>query len=183
MSSRCAWLFAIAAACGGDPHVINGYESMMGIQGQFRTKAHSGLDYEAVVGAPVLAVADGVVVAFVDAPNGVGRCVLLEHHCSGCEPSIYFTSYCHLRKSRVRAGQPVVRGQQIAEAGRSGRYAGREHLHFSMCKFPCTAAARDGDFVGTMDPMRFDVGCFDRARTYVETRHPILTHPIVCTGR
>jgi murein DD-endopeptidase MepM/ murein hydrolase activator NlpD len=173
-----------AAGCLGDPHVINGYRSPMGIQGTYRSHAHSGLDFEGEAGDPVLAVADGVVAAQSDSALGAGGCVLLEHHCARCGLAVYYTSYCHLRRSLVTSGQVVVRGQQIAEVGHTGRLSGGvSHLHFAMCRFPCVAGAPDGDFRGTLDPMTFDVGCFDPRRDYREEGRPVLTHPIVCAGR
>jgi len=173
-----------AISCGGDSHIVNGYQSPMGIQGTFRGQAHSGVDFEGDDGDPVLAAADGVVADQIDAPHGVGTCVLVEHHCPRCDPAIFFTSYCHLQRSLVTSGQLVVRGQEIAKVGHSGPFSGGvSHLHFSMCKFPCTAAARDGDFTGTFDPTKFDVGCFETGRDYVLSGRPVLTHPIACTGR
>jgi murein DD-endopeptidase MepM/ murein hydrolase activator NlpD len=170
-------------ACGGDAHVINSYKSSMGMVGGFRVQPHSGVDFEGGVGSPVLAADDGLVVSHIEAPAGGGTCILLEHHCARCKPSVYFTSYCHLHRVHVRPGQPVVRGQEIAEIGGSGRTAGPiPHLHFSMCNFPCVAASADGDFVGIMDPMPYDVGCFRKDGIYTPHGKPILTHPIVCKG-
>jgi murein DD-endopeptidase MepM/ murein hydrolase activator NlpD len=166
-----------AASC-GNPLVINGYGSPMGVQGRFRARAHSGVDFDGQDGDPVLAAADGIVVSEIDAPRGIGTCVLIEHHCRSCSLQVYFTSYCHLQRSFVRPAQVVVRGQQIAALGHSGPFAGGvSHLHFSLCRFPCSAAARDGDFVGTMNPMTVTVGCFDSSRTYDAS---VLTYPVAC---
>jgi murein DD-endopeptidase MepM/ murein hydrolase activator NlpD len=146
-----------------------------------RVGPHSGVDFRGIDGDPVLAADDGVVAGQMSATNGIGTCVLLEHHCFGCDPFIFYTSYCHLQSSRVTAGQAVVRGQEIAKLGHSGKGAGGvPHVHFSMCWFPCIAAAKDGNMTGTLNPMKYDVGCFDPRRTYRATTKPILTHPIVC---
>lgn len=153
----------------------------MGPSGWDRPGPHSAVDFRGIDGDPVLAADDGVVSGQMSAPNGVGTCVLLEHHCFGCTPFIYYTSYCHLQRSLVTSGQPVLRGQQIAKLGHSGRFSGGiPHVHFSMCWFPCMAAALDGNTTGTFNPMKYDVGCFDPHRTYKPTKTPILTHPIVC---
>ena len=53
----------------------------------------------------------------------------------------------------------------------------------AMCTFACTFAVRDGDFIGTLDPMDYDAGCFDSEQKYVPAERPILTHPIACIGR
>ncbi|MBA3542163.1 MAG: M23 family metallopeptidase [Deltaproteobacteria bacterium] len=173
----------LLVSCSLDSHVLNGYQSPMGMHGK-RGAAHTGVDFEGTEGDPVLAASDGVVVDQIEALNGVGICVLLEHHCSSCKPAMFFTSYCHLKRTLVTSGQPVARGQQIAELGKTGKFSGGvPHLHLSMCRFPCTAAVRDGDFRNTSNPMDFDIGCFDPQRQYLATARPILTHPIVCTGR
>jgi murein DD-endopeptidase MepM/ murein hydrolase activator NlpD len=146
---------------------------------------HDGIDFRGVDGDPVLAADDGVVAAQIDAPHGVGTCVLVEHHCFGCDPTIFFTLYCHLERSLVTSGQPVARGQQIAELGHSGPYSnGNPHLHFAMYRIPCAAGCPQSEALTvSFDPMQFGLACFDPDRTYKEMSRPILTRPIVCTGR
>jgi murein DD-endopeptidase MepM/ murein hydrolase activator NlpD len=174
-------MLVVATSCSSDSNVINGYRSSMGIHGRFRGQAHTGVDFAGDDGDPVLASDDGIVIDLIDAPQGVGRCTLLEHHCRGCTPAIYFTSYCHLQKVLVKPGQLVVRGQHIAELGHSGPFSGGvAHLHLQLCTFPCTAATRDGAFAGTLDPIEFSAGCFGSARDYPTTTRPVLTHPVVC---
>jgi murein DD-endopeptidase MepM/ murein hydrolase activator NlpD len=168
----------------GDPHVNNGYRSDIGVDGDPRIAAHSGVDFDADDGDAVLAVAPGTVVSSVSDADGAGLCVLLEHTCMGCEPAFFYTAYCHLQRSLVSAGRPVKRGEQIGEAGHSGVLSGGiAHMHLAMCTFECTFAVRDGELAGTLDPMDFDVGCFDADRKYVPADKPILTHPIACLGR
>ena len=166
-----------------DPHVNNGYQSTTGVRGDPRIAAHSGVDFDAEDGDPVLAVAPGTVVSS-DLSDGAGLCVLVEHTCRGCEPEHYYTAYCHLQLSLVTAGRPVKRGEKLGEAGHTGVFAGGvSHVHLAMCTFPCTFATRDGDFAGTLDPMDYDAGCFDAERSYVPAEAPVLTHPIECLGR
>lgn len=174
-------------SCGGDQHVISGYGSLMGANGQFRNRGHSGVDFGGEEGRAVLAVSDGRIVAYVDAPTGVGKCLLLLHMCETCFLRRYFTSYCHLRSVVGIPGLVVTRGSRIGEVGRSGHFAMNvPHVHLTVCDFPCVAAVPDGSFSGVFDPMMFDVGCFSPS-----TRHPkangkgipIHTHPIACDGR
>jgi hypothetical protein len=175
------WLAVIVVVGCGDSNVINGYRTSAGITNSFRGEEHTGVDFAGGDGDPVLAADDGIVVDYIDAPNGVGRCTLLEHHCRGCTPATYFTSYCHLQRILVSPGQRVVRGQQIGEVGHTGWFSGGvPHLHLSMCVFPCTAATRNSAFAGTLDPLAYSAGCFSAARSYAATTRPVLTYPIVC---
>ena len=93
-----------------------------------QVRAHLGVDYGAPVGAPVVAVAGGVVVsATVDGANG--RMVRLRH------ASGYETYYLHLSAfaSGLRAGQRVDQGQLIGKVGMSGLASG-PHLDFRIRK-------------------------------------------------
>ena len=131
----------------------------------------------------MLAVAPGTVVSSSIA-DGAGLCVLIEHVCRGCSPEHYFTAYCHLSRSLVTTGRPIRRGEKLGEVGHTGAFAGPiAHMHLAMCTYACAFATRDGDFTNTLDPMDYDVGCFDPERTYVPTDAPMLTHPIACIGR
>ncbi len=186
MLSRSTMWFVLCGLISGceDTYIKSGYGSWsgfgegMGPRSWDRPGPHSGVDFRGGDGDPVLAADDGVVAGQMSAPSGIGTCVLLEHHCFGCEPFLFYTSYCHLQRSLVTSGQPVLRGQQIAVLGHSGRFSGGiPHVHFSMCQFPCLAGAK---IERTFDPMKYDVGCFDPKRTYKPAKTPILTHPIVC---
>lgn len=75
--------------------------------------------------APVYAAADGVVTHAGPLPGTWGNVVVIEHG-----PSL-FTRYAHLHDYNVRAGQAVVRGQEIAHIGNAaGQVA--YHLHFDV---------------------------------------------------
>jgi murein DD-endopeptidase MepM/ murein hydrolase activator NlpD len=166
-----------------DPHVNNGYRSEVGVTGDPRIAEHSGVDFDADDGDPVLAAAPGTVVSSA-VSDGAGLCILIEHLCRDCRPEDFYTAYCHLQRSLVTAGRPVKRGEKIGEVGHTGVFSGGvPHMHLAMCTFACTFAVRDGQFTGTLDPMDYDAGCFDPDRTYVPTDRPILTHPIECLGR
>lgn len=83
---------------------------------------HSGVDFEAAHGTPVLA-SNGGVVAYAGEMFFSGRTVIL-HHGGGL-----FTLYFHLDRYRVEAGRTVARGEVIGWVGASGRATG-PHLHW-----------------------------------------------------
>lgn len=85
---------------------------------------HSGIDFAAKPGTPVLATADGTVKdAGQDSQNG--NYIVLDH---GYE---YHTRYNHLSQINVKAGDRVKRGDQIGKVGNSGRSMG-PHLHYEV---------------------------------------------------
>ena len=89
-------------------------------------RAHLGVDYRAPAGAPVVAVADGVVVS-AGMSGGAGRMVHLRH-ANGFE-----TEYLHLSAIAVRAGTRVRQGELIGKVGSSGLATG-PHLDYRLKK-------------------------------------------------
>ena len=89
-----------------------------------RTSFHTGVDLIAPPGTPVLAAAGGVVstVAFV---AEYGNVVEVDHD-NGLT-----SRYAHLSKSLVKVGDVVMKGQQVALVGSTGRTTG-PHLHFEV---------------------------------------------------
>lgn len=85
---------------------------------------HKGIDFDANVGDPVMAVADGVV-SFAGIQNGYGNIVEVDHG------NGYVTRYAHNSRLTVKAGDLVRAGQQVARAGSSGRSTGA-HVHFEV---------------------------------------------------
>ena len=88
---------------------------------------HKGIDLACNVGDAVYATGDGVVekVDLNRARHGYGTFVIINHEFG------YKTRYAHLNKVFVKPGDPVVRGQLIAEAGRTGGVTG-PHLHYEV---------------------------------------------------
>jgi murein DD-endopeptidase MepM/ murein hydrolase activator NlpD len=85
---------------------------------------HKGIDVSTRMGAPVVAVADGIVSA-VGRDHGYGRVLSLKHGYG------LVTRYAHLKKALVKKGQYVKRGETIALVGNSGRSTG-PHLHYEV---------------------------------------------------
>jgi murein DD-endopeptidase MepM/ murein hydrolase activator NlpD len=89
-----------------------------------RSALHTGLDFPADVGTPVVAAAGGVVVV-EDLHPAYGNMVEIDHGNS------LITRYAHNSKVLVKKGDIVKRGQKIAEVGSTGRSTG-PHLHFEV---------------------------------------------------
>ncbi|MDG5976585.1 peptidase M23B [Hydrogenophaga taeniospiralis CCUG 15921] len=89
-----------------------------------RSALHTGLDFPADTGTPILAAAGGVVVVQEVHP-AYGNMVEVDHG------NNLITRYAHASKVHVRKGDIVKRGQKIAEVGSTGRSTG-PHLHFEV---------------------------------------------------
>lgn len=89
-------------------------------------RAHLGVDYRAPVGAPVVAVASGVVVQAGWAGGG-GRTVGIRH------TGGYETYYLHLSAITTRVGARVEQGQIVGRVGQSGLATG-PHLDYRIKK-------------------------------------------------
>ncbi|MGY6550774.1 MAG: M23 family metallopeptidase [Erythrobacter sp.] len=94
-------------------HPILGYRRM-----------HSGVDFAARHGTPIVAVSDGRV-SGAGRSGGCGIAVQLDH-AGGLR-----TRYCHMSRMAVSAGQNVRRGQVIGYVGSTGLSTG-PHLHYEM---------------------------------------------------
>jgi murein DD-endopeptidase MepM/ murein hydrolase activator NlpD len=87
-------------------------------------RAHLGVDYRAPAGAPVIAVADGLVLQ-AESGGGAGRFVHLRH------ANGYETEYLHLSSIAVRPGAHVRQGDLIGRVGSSGLATG-PHLDYRV---------------------------------------------------
>lgn len=92
-------------------------------------KLHSGTDFAAPSGTPILAAADGRV-ASAGPSAGYGNLILVEHTVAGQRVT---TGYAHMTRASimVNAGDRVTAGQQIASVGSTG-YSTGPHLHFEL---------------------------------------------------
>ncbi len=88
---------------------------------------HPGLDIATQQGNPILATADGIVLAVKTEKRG-GKTIKLSHPLTG-----WVTVYCHLSKFEVKSGQKVKRGDVIGLVGQTGR-ARAPHVHYEVRK-------------------------------------------------
>lgn len=89
-----------------------------------RGALHTGLDFPADSGSPILASAGGVVRS-TDYHSAYGNLLEIDHG-NGLT-----TRYAHTSRILVKAGDLVKRGQLVAEVGSTGRSTG-PHLHFEV---------------------------------------------------
>ena len=91
-------------------------------------RPHTGVDYAAPMGTPVMAIGDGVV-TFKGYKGGGGHTVKIKHN------STYTSAYLHLSKygKGVVEGARVSQGQVIGYVGSSGTSTGA-HLDFRIWK-------------------------------------------------
>ena len=89
-----------------------------------RSALHTGLDFPAEQGTPILAAAGGVVVTEEYHP-AYGKMVEIDHG------NDLVTRYAHASKVLIKKGDLIKRGQKIAEVGSTGRSTG-SHLHFEV---------------------------------------------------
>lgn len=85
---------------------------------------HTGMDFQAEAGTPILAAAGGVVVVN-EFNSGYGNMVEIDHG------NDLITRYAHASAVFVKKGDLVKRGQKIAAVGNTGRSTGA-HLHFEV---------------------------------------------------
>lgn len=93
-----------------------------------RVQPHTGVDYAAPKGTPVVTIGDGVVTSAKYEGAG-GNTVRIRHN------SVYSTAYLHLSKyaKGLKAGQRVRQGEVIGYVGSTGRSTG-PHLDFRVWK-------------------------------------------------
>lgn len=93
-----------------------------------KVQPHTGVDYAAPTGTPVMSIGDGVVTSMKNEGAG-GNTVRITHN------SVYKTAYLHLSKygPGLKVGQRVRQGQVIGYVGSTGRSTG-PHLDFRVWK-------------------------------------------------
>jgi murein DD-endopeptidase MepM/ murein hydrolase activator NlpD len=111
-----------------DPQVTSGFSLARLHPVLHQVRAHLGVDYRAPVGAPIVAVATGVVAA-AGWRGGGGKTVSIRH------ASGYVSSYLHLSSiaAGIRPGVHVAQGQTIGRVGATGLATG-PHLDYRLSK-------------------------------------------------
>lgn len=89
-----------------------------------RYRAHTGIDYGAAMGTPIMATANGRV-TFAGWKGGYGKLLIVKH------PNGYQTYYGHCRRLLKKPGQLVEQGEVIAKVGSTGLSTG-PHVHYEV---------------------------------------------------
>lgn len=100
---------------------------------------HTGVDFSAPEGTPVVAVTEGEVVAAGDG-GAYGNQVVVRH------PDGHYSQYGHLSSIAVAVGQQVSAGDQVGAVGATGNATG-PHLHFEVRTGP--------DYGSDVDPVAY----------------------------
>ncbi|MDP3725008.1 MAG: peptidoglycan DD-metalloendopeptidase family protein [Nanoarchaeota archaeon] len=103
----------------------------------YKTKFHNGVDFGASIGTPILASADGKIIAVDNNDRGrsrwekfqYGKYILIEHE------NNLTTLYAHLSKQIVSKGDIVKRGDIIGYSGNTG-YSTGPHIHLTVLWAP-----------------------------------------------
>lgn len=140
------------------------------------TVIHDAIDILAHTGTPVIASAAGKVVkAFRSAPYGN---TLVLHHGRDARGDDITTKYFHLKKRLAKAGDKVVRGQQIGMLGMTGFLAPFPHLHYAVYK-------KVADRLQASNPHLYwargvgKVTCYNKNKAWPGTGF-VATYPVPC---
>ncbi|MCV6625701.1 MAG: M23 family metallopeptidase [Cellvibrionaceae bacterium] len=87
---------------------------------------HNGVDFAGKMGSPIISVAAGVI-TWAGERSGYGKLVEINHG------EGFSTRYAHNSEIKVKVGDVVKKGHQIAAMGSSGRSTG-PHVHFEVYK-------------------------------------------------
>lgn len=113
---------------------------------------HSGIDFSANVGTPVLSTANGSVVDIKYSNYGYGNKIVIEHD------NTYQTIYAHLHDVHVNKGDTVIVGQEIGTVGNSGLSTG-SHLHYEI--------RHNGHAIDPLSLYQIDLEKEDTAKQYL----------------
>lgn len=118
---------------------------------------HTGIDYACPLGTPILASADGVVMAAGWDATGFGNRVIILHD------GHHATLYAHLQTVAVFVSQKVQQGDMIGMSGSTGNSTG-PHLHFE-------ARSVWHDYKSHFDPMTLPLQSVDDAQLLTNSKH------------
>ena len=91
---------------------------------------HDGIDFNPGAGAPIVSIADGVVITATEGGGGLGAYVEVQHNIGG---ELVTSLYAHMQygSMQVSVGQRVTAGQLLGAVGTTGQSTG-PHLHLEM---------------------------------------------------
>lgn len=89
-------------------------------------RGHTGIDYRADIGTPVVASSNGQVIEITNGWSGGWGISVVLNHGNGVT-----TRYAHLSKTAVGLGQTISQGSIVGYSGNTGFSTG-PHLHFEM---------------------------------------------------
>ena len=120
---------AAVTATSADPVKDADLEWVMPAQGnviaRFSESANrKGIDIAGKLGQPILASATGKVVYSGSGLRGYGKLIIIKHN------GTFLSAYAHNDKILVKEGESIMRGQKIAEMGRTD--ADKVKLHFEV---------------------------------------------------
>jgi murein DD-endopeptidase MepM/ murein hydrolase activator NlpD len=90
-------------------------------------KFHRGVDFSAPQGTPIYAPGTGKVIKVKRSRRGYGNQIEIDHGYG------YITFYAHIKDFKVKKGDIVTRGQEIATIGNTGKSTA-PHLHYEVRK-------------------------------------------------
>ncbi|WP_191272160.1 peptidoglycan DD-metalloendopeptidase family protein [Neobacillus kokaensis] len=108
----------------GNPHWIWPSDGVVSDTFGTRMEKHKGIDIAGGIGAPILAVEDGIVEKSYFSDT-YGNVIFIKH------PKNFVTVYAHLNKRSVQEGQKIKQGNVIGMMGKTGQATGT-HLHFEV---------------------------------------------------
>lgn len=109
-------------------------------------KFHTGIDFAAREGTPVLASADGIVIQ-AERDGGVGNIISIDHGYN------YITRYQHLNDMNVVKGQRIKKGDRIGTVGSTGKTSS-PNLHYEV-EFKGEAQNPVNYFFGDLTPEEY----------------------------
>lgn len=135
-----------------------GYRPPFLVNGIMTPGWHNGLDFGQGLGTPVLSMADGVVASAENGTSPYGSHISIKHTVKGK----HITSmYGHIQgpSIKVKVGQVVKAGEQIAQIGQEGMSTG-PHLHFVLTQGDYSVTVSEpgwngGDGGNSIDPASF----------------------------
>lgn len=91
-----------------------------------KSNFNQAIDLACRIGDPILASADGVIEAVVTSKKGLGNVITVRHGFG------FRTSYAQLSRFKVRSGEFVRKGDEIATCGNAGNSSTSSYLHYEV---------------------------------------------------